>query len=83
MRGRRFWVLSTLLVVPCALWTGCSSYYSVTDPATKKVFHTPKVTYNKRQSSVTFVDARTGMVLSVTNAVVTKLTRDQFNKALW
>jgi hypothetical protein len=77
-----------LLLASMGLWlglvmAGCSSYYSVTDPATKKVFYTPKVTQNKKQSSVTFVDARSGAMTSVTNGVVGKVSRAQFNKALW
>jgi hypothetical protein len=63
--------------------SGCSSYYSVTDPATKKVFYTPKVDRNKKLSAVTFVDARSGAMTVVTNGVVEKVKRDQFNKALW
>lgn len=63
--------------------SGCSSYYSVTDAATKKVFYTPKLDHNKKQSSVTFVDARSGAMTTVTNGTVGKLSRDQFNKALW
>jgi hypothetical protein len=68
---------AVLLVVGSLFLAGCTKYYAVTDPTTKKVYYTTKLDENK-SGSTTFKDAKTGQTVTVQNTEVKQIKKDEF-----
>jgi hypothetical protein len=72
------------IVSLCLLAGGCaSSYYSVTDPASGKTYYAPKVQTDKKTGMVSFVDVGSGVPMNLQKPQVRKISRQQFNQALY
>jgi hypothetical protein len=82
LKGYALQAVVMLLIVAAG---GCASkYYSVTDPGNGKTYYTPKVVKtDKKKGVIAFLDVPTGVPLTLTNARVTKITRKQFNQAVY
>ncbi len=59
------------------LLAGCSSYYTVTDPMSEKVYYTKKVD-NKDGGAVVFLDALTGREVTLQNSEVMEIEEAEF-----
>ena len=78
---------STVLILALAT-AGCSvprvvglgSYYSVTDPATSRVYYTDKLSREKR-GGVEFRDSTTGAWISLPAAEVREISQAEFRAA--
>jgi hypothetical protein len=75
-----FWGAVALAV----LADGCSTskYYCVTDPASSKVYYTPRVQKDKKTGVVSFVDAASGVQITLPKSTVKQIDRNRFNEGL-
>jgi hypothetical protein len=74
-----FGVTACLLVA-----SGCSTskFYRVTDSASGKAYYTPRVSKEKKTGVVHFIDAATGVQVTLTRPEVKKISRERFNEGL-
>jgi len=63
-----------LLVAACA-----SSYFKVTDPASKNVYYTEKVE-RAGGGAASFTDARSGAMVTLQNSEVKEINKDEYEK---
>lgn len=59
---------------------GCSSYYTVKDPTTDKVFYTTEI--REKDAGVTFIDAKSGAKVTLQNSEISEIEKDAFKAAL-
>ena len=70
--------LPLTLVLSAALFlAGCTSYHRVTDNATGKVYYTAQLK-KKEGGAVVIKDAATGDNVTIQNAQVSKITKEEF-----
>jgi hypothetical protein len=63
---------------------GCAShYYAVTDSGSGKTYYAPKVQTDKKSGNVSFVDAASGVPLTVKHPQVKTISRAAFNRAVF
>jgi uncharacterized protein YceK len=67
-----------LAVLAAVLMAGCASYYSVTDPASGRVFYTEKV--QRANGTVMFKDAKTGAEVTLPSSMVLEVSSEEFRK---
>jgi hypothetical protein len=70
------------LVLGLLLLSGCTSYWMVTDTATKNVYYTEEVQQSRSTGAVKFIDAKTGNAVNVQNSEVKEITQDEFKAAV-
>ena len=71
------------LLLACVLLAGCATkYYRVTDAAAGKTYYTPKVQRDKKSGAVSFVDAASGVPVTLQKPQVKAINRAQFDQAL-
>jgi uncharacterized protein YceK len=73
---RTCWTI-LLLWTLILLFSGCGSYYKVTDPSSSNVYYTTKID-KERRGSVEFKDANTGSTVTLQNSEITEISKDEF-----
>ncbi len=74
-------MLRTLALAACLLATGCT-YYSVTDPASGKVYYTDNWNQKRHDQSgaIRFKDAATGDEVTLQSSQVRKISEERFKE---
>jgi len=75
--------LAGVLLMPL-MGAGCAGkYYRITDGATGKVYHAPKIVQNKKTGEVSFIDTVSGAPVKLKQPAVKTVPRDEFNRAVF
>ncbi len=72
--------LAAIILCVLFLWTGigCSHYYRVTDPATRKAYYTRKVEHSRRRGFVEFKDEQSNSKVTLQSSEITKISRREY-----
>lgn len=73
-----------LALIICGLTTfsGCSSYYRVTDPASGKTYFTTKINEAGRAGAVKIKDEKTGSTVTLQSSEVKEISADEYEAGL-
>jgi hypothetical protein len=70
-----------LLALACAfILAGCTTYYTITDPATDKVHYTTE--YDKDPGGATFTDSKTGAEMTIQNPEIKEVSRKTYSQGI-
>lgn len=72
---------STALSVVLAAIGGCTTYYQVTDPATKTAYYSTSID-SKGSGAVKFTDDKTNAEVTLQSSEVMKITKEQYEAAV-
>ena len=64
------------------LFTGCSSHYRVTDPASGKTYYTTKIENAGRAGAVKIKDEKTGSTVTLQSSEVKEISADEYEAGL-
>jgi len=70
-----------VIAVGLLIFTGCSSYYQITDPASGSVYFSKSVK-DKRGGAVTFEDAQTGGSITLQSSEILEISKDSFKEGV-
>jgi len=70
-----------VIAVGLLIFTGCTSYYQITDPATGSIYYSNDVA-QQRGGAVQFEDASTGANITLQSSAVLEIPKDSFNEGL-
>jgi len=66
------------ILIICFFAVGCTKYYKITDPTTKKAYYANKIK-RKGSGAIKIEDERTGRTVTLQSSEIEKITKDQFN----
>jgi len=71
-----------LMSLALCIFSGCTSYYKVTDPRTEKVYYTTDI--NKKSGGAVLIkDKRTNKTVTLQDSEIEKISKDAFNVGVY
>jgi hypothetical protein len=78
MMSIRLMTVATLVLALAA--AGCTTYYKVTDPGTKKAYYTDD--FKRSGSTLQFKDQKSGADVTLPTSEVMEISEDEYKKAI-